>query len=206
MDASGSRNFMRRQRSSVTVPQLSQAITSQWCFDVSAAAISSQEPGVTFGRRRVERAVAGSVPLSHSRRIRDVVIVCVYSHIAAHPIYSVDIGHIRLVSSGWSMSALRRLCPLYPQWRTISGAKGNLTGAQKRASCAASAPTKPGDITQGLIVVRCGSVCPCRLILGYKPASASVCVHLPYKGFRRPNNSRQLVVVPLSSRGSMGPA
>jgi len=38
IEASGSRGFTRKSRS-ITVPQLSQAITSQWCFEVSAAAI-----------------------------------------------------------------------------------------------------------------------------------------------------------------------
>ena len=38
IETSGSRGFTRKSKS-ITVPQLWQVITSQWCFDVSAAAI-----------------------------------------------------------------------------------------------------------------------------------------------------------------------
>jgi len=41
MEASGSRGFTRKSKST-TVPQLSQAIINQWCFDMSAAVIFGQ--------------------------------------------------------------------------------------------------------------------------------------------------------------------
>jgi hypothetical protein len=40
-EASGSRGLTRKSKST-TVPQLSQAITNQWCFEVSAEAIFGQ--------------------------------------------------------------------------------------------------------------------------------------------------------------------
>ena len=72
MLASGSRGLTLKSKST-TVPQLSQLITSQWCFETSAAAIFGQNhtlplaESVALKRRTVASAWRSA---AHARRIR----------------------------------------------------------------------------------------------------------------------------------------
>jgi hypothetical protein len=59
MEASGSRGFTRRSKST-TVSQASQTMTSQWCFETSAAAILGQNQALPLAalKRRTTASVA----------------------------------------------------------------------------------------------------------------------------------------------------